>query len=160
MGYHLLIPIAPKHGPSLAELRGKRFRKHRKWCHMYTNYDIIRTPPMTSHRVRKRFLPNSDAKHRWVVMISSNPCLLIGSCSFNIGGVIIIRSSTLFTQTHFGGMSYNLIVTYQYLFYALYLTLYFSKLWGVTIIWNSTCSMPWDVPIDWNMSSNWHQRVQ
>ena len=26
---------------------------------MYTNYDIIRTPPMTSHRVRKRFLPNS-----------------------------------------------------------------------------------------------------
>ena len=26
---------------------------------MYTNYDVIRTPPMTSHRFRKRFLPNS-----------------------------------------------------------------------------------------------------
>ena len=29
---------------------------------MHTNYDVIRTPPMTSHRFRKRFLPNSDPK--------------------------------------------------------------------------------------------------
>ena len=43
----------------LPELRGKRFRKHRKWCHTYTNYDVIFTPPMTWHSVRKRFLPNS-----------------------------------------------------------------------------------------------------
>ena len=51
------------------------------------------------------------------------------------------------------------IVSYQNLCHALYLTLYFSKYSGVTIIWNSTRSMPLDVPINWNMSSNWHQRV-
>ena len=45
----------------LPELRGKRFRKHRKWCHTYTNYDVIFTPPMTSHRFQKRFLPNSES---------------------------------------------------------------------------------------------------
>ena len=27
--------------------------------HTYTNYDVIRTPPMMSHRFRKHFLPNS-----------------------------------------------------------------------------------------------------
>ena len=66
----------------------------------------------------------------------------MGSCSLIFGGMIIIW-----------------IVSYQNLCHALYLTLYFSKYSGVTIIWNSTCSMPWDVPINWNMSSNWHQRV-
>ena len=69
-------------------------------------------------------------------------CLIIGSCLFIFWGVIIIW-----------------IVSYQNLCHALYLTLYFSKYSGVTIIWNSTRSMPWDVPINWNMSSNWHQRV-
>ena len=27
---------------------------------MYTNYDIVHTPPMTSHRVRKRSYPTLD----------------------------------------------------------------------------------------------------
>ena len=40
--------------------------------------------------------------------------------------VIIIRSSTLSMQTHFEGMSYNWIVSYQDLSQALYLTLHFS----------------------------------
>ena len=70
-------------------------------------------------------------------------CLIIGSCLFIFWGVIIIW-----------------IVSYQNLCHALYLTLYFSKYSGVTIIWNSTRSMPWGVPTNWNMSSNWHQRVQ
>ena len=69
-------------------------------------------------------------------------CLIIGSSLFIFWGVIIIW-----------------IVSYQNLCHALYLTLYFPKYSGVTIIWNSTCSMPWDMPINWNMSSNWHQRV-
>ena len=69
-------------------------------------------------------------------------CLIIGSCLFIFWGVIIIW-----------------IVSYQNLCHALYLTLYFSKYSGVTIFCNSTRSMPWDVPINWNMSSNWHQRV-
>jgi len=68
--------------------------------------------------------------------------LIIWSCLFIFWGVIIIW-----------------IASYQNLCHALYLTLYFSKYSGVTIIWNSTRSMPWDVPINWNMSSNWHQRV-
>ena len=54
---------------TLPEMRGKRFRKHRKWCHMYTNYDVIRTPPMTSHRFRKHFLPNSGL--RWSAVLST-----------------------------------------------------------------------------------------
>ena len=69
-------------------------------------------------------------------------CLIIGSCLFIFWGVIIIW-----------------IVSHQNLCHALYLTQYFSKYSGVTIIWNSTLSMPWDVPTNWNMSSNWHQRV-
>ena len=70
-------------------------------------------------------------------------CLIIGSCLFIFWGVIIIW-----------------IVSYQNLCHALYLTLYFSMYSGVTIFWNSRRSMPWDVPINWNMSSNWHQRVR
>ena len=70
-------------------------------------------------------------------------CLIIGSCLFIFWGVIIIW-----------------IASYQNLYHALYLTLYFSKYSGVTIIWNSTHLIPWDVLTNWNMSSNWHQRVQ
>ena len=70
-------------------------------------------------------------------------CLLIGSCLFIFWGVIIIW-----------------IVSYQNLCHALHLTLYFSKHSGVTIIWNSTHSMPWGVPTNWNMSSNWNQWVR
>ena len=69
-------------------------------------------------------------------------CLIIGSCLIIFWGVIIIW-----------------IASYQNLCHALYLTLYFTKYSGVTIIWNSTRSMPWDVPTNQNMSSNWHQRV-
>ena len=58
---------------SQAELRGKRFRKHRKWCHTFTNYDIIFTPPMTSQRFRKRFLPNYS--YLWITSIYWNGML-------------------------------------------------------------------------------------
>ena len=56
-----MLPIDPLEGPrgliSFANFLTP-LGASRQVC-MYTNYDIIRTPPMMSHHVQKRFLPNS-----------------------------------------------------------------------------------------------------
>ena len=65
----------------------------------------------------------------------------------------------LSTQTNFRVMSSRWIVCSLNLIRVLYLTLCSLKPRGMTLNWNLTCSMPWGVPIIWNMSSNWNLRV-
>ena len=68
-------------------------------------------------------------------------------------------SSMLSSKTNFRVMSSRWIVCSLNLIRVLYLTLCSLKPRGMTLNWNLTCSMPWGVPIIWNMSSNWNLRV-